>query len=182
MEQGGLALLRAWESFCVIVGPSAAVLIGLQFVVIVLSAEINTIGNDEVLGAFGTPTIVHLCIVLLVSAIMTAPWSGLAGVAIAFDACGIVGLGYTAMVIRRARRQTSYAPVLEDWIWHCWLPLLAYAVLLVASLILPSSPVPALFVISAMMVLLLFIGIHNAWDSVIYIVARRRTEYLKEHE
>jgi len=34
---------------------------------------------------------------------------------------------------------------------------------------LTSHPVPALFVIGAVTVLLLFTGIHNAWDDVIYI-------------
>ena len=34
---------------------------------------------------------------------------------------------------------------------------------------LPTHPTPALFVIAAGTVLLLFVGIHNAWDNVAYI-------------
>lgn len=179
MEQGVLELLRAWESFYVIVGPAAAVLIGLQFVVIVLSAEMNTntLASSTAIGVFGTPTIVHFCVVLLVSAITTAPWSGLAGVAIALGVCSVIGLGYAAMVTRRARQKSIYTPVLEDWIWHSWLPLLAYVVLLIAAILLPNAPVPSLFAVGTMMVLLLFIGIHNAWDSVVYIAYRRRENH-----
>ena len=176
MEQGVLSLLRAWESFYVIIGPSAAVLIGLQFVVIVLSAEMNTLGNDSAVRAFGTPTIVHFCVVLLVSAFLSAPWSTLTGVGIALGICGVVGLMYAVMVVRRAQRQTGYAPVLEDWIWHGVLPLLTYAALLIAAITLQRSPVLSLFVVSATMVLLLFIGIHNAWDAVVYIAFQQPPE------
>ena len=63
----------------------------------------------------------------------------------------------------------TYQPVLEDWLWHTVFPLVSYTALLVAAIVLPSHPAPALFVIAAATVLLLFIGIHNAWDNVLYI-------------
>ena len=59
--------------------------------------------------------------------------------------------------------------MLEDWLWHTVFPLVSYTALLVAALLLPGNPAPALFVIAAATVLLLFIGIHNAWDNVTYI-------------
>ncbi|MCU1244653.1 MAG: hypothetical protein JWN02_563, partial [Acidobacteria bacterium] len=70
-----------WESFYVIVGSSAAALTGLQFVVIVLGAEINVF-SESALRAFGTPTIVHLCAALLTSAVLSAPWTGVLGAAV----------------------------------------------------------------------------------------------------
>ena len=39
--------------------------------------------------------------------------------------------------------------------------------------VLPSQPVLALFVIAAVTMLLLFIGIHNAWDVVTYTAFER---------
>ena len=59
------------------------------------------------------------------------------------------------IVLRRARRQTDYEPVLEDWLWHTVLPLASYTGLVVAALLLPGYPAPALFVIAAATVLLL---------------------------
>ncbi len=79
------------------------------------------------------------------------------------------GATYVVIVLRRARRQTDYQPVLEDWLWHTVLPLVSYTALVVAAIVLPGHAAPALFVIAAGTVLLLFIGIHNAWDNVIYI-------------
>src|SRR2546425_4199589 len=66
------APFSAWESLYVIIGSSAAALTGLQFVVVVLGAEARSIGPE--VGAFGTPTVVHFCAVLLMSAILSVPW------------------------------------------------------------------------------------------------------------
>ncbi|HKH44733.1 MAG TPA: hypothetical protein VKM72_08725 [Thermoanaerobaculia bacterium] len=166
--------LAAWESFYVIVGSSAAALTGLQFVVIALIAEsgIRRSGQREI-AAFGTPQIVHFCAALLISAILSAPWHRLSSAGIALGAAGIVGVVYAAIVIRRARRQTGYQPVFEDWLWHAILPLSAYAALLVSAVLLWRSPGPALFVIAGAALLLVFIGIHNAWDTVTYLAVEQ---------
>jgi hypothetical protein len=58
--------------------------------------------------------------------------------------------------------QTEYISVLEDWLWHTILPLIAYIVLVIAAVLLPSDPTQAMFGIGAVTILLLFIGIHNA--------------------
>ena len=172
--------IAAWESFYVIVGSSAAALTGLQFVVITLiGAEDEPPGDAAEVRAFGTPTVVHFCAVLLLSAILSAPWHTLLGVAEALAVCGAAGLGYVAIVIRRALRATRYKPVLEDWIWHACFPLLAYGAMLVSALLLRRDPVPCLFVIGAGAVLLLFVGIHNAWDTVTYVAVERRKDDAK---
>ena len=169
MEEAVRSPLIAWESFYVIVGSSGAALTGLQFVVIALIAESKKRSTAQQIDAFGTPTIVHFCAVLLVSAILSAPWHGLASVSLALGACGCVGVVYGVIVVRRARRQTGYRPVWEDWLWHAVLPLIAYALLLVLAILLPSHPQRVPFVIGATALLLLFIGIHNSWDTITYI-------------
>ena len=128
---------------------------------------------SEPIAAFGSPTVVHFGAALLIAAILSAPWQALwqAGLLL-----GIFGLGevtYVVIVVGRTRRQTDYQPVLEDWLWHAIFPLVSYTALVVAAIVLPSNPVPALFVIGAATVLLLFIGIHNAWDTVTYIAFER---------
>ena len=167
-----LSSLAVWESFYVIVGSSAAALTGLQFVVIVLAAETNAL-RAPTAGAFATPTVVHFCAALLISAVMSAPWQGLSSAGLVVGACGVAGVVYMAMVVIQLRRQTHYVPVLEDWIWHCALPFVSYAALLSAPIVLRWHPRASLFLIGATALLLLFIGIHNAWDSVTYIAIQR---------
>ena len=161
--------LLTWENFYIIVGSSAGALTGLQFVVMALIADSSVgTGTGEV-DAFGTPTIVHFCAVLLVSAIVSAPWPELWQVASAVGIIGVLGFGYTLIVMRRAKRTRNYKPELEDWIFHAVLPLIAYLTLSVGAAMLPLREVPALFAIGTFALLLVFTGIHNAWDSVTYV-------------
>ena len=59
--------LADWANFYVIVGSSAGALTGLQFVVIALITEAEAARSMLEIRAFGTPTIVHFCVVLLIS-------------------------------------------------------------------------------------------------------------------
>jgi len=180
LQEVALSPLAAWESFYVIVGSSAAALTGLQFVVIVLGAEIRALGAGQAVSAFATPTIVHFGAVLLVSAICSAPWHSLTNAGFVLAACGLAGTLYSLSIVRHARRQKDYKPVLEDWLWHFTFPLLAYPTLLLAALLLRSHPVGALFWIGTIAVFLLFIGIHNAWDAVVYMAQRSREGHPSE--
>jgi hypothetical protein len=174
MEEAVAGALQQWDNFYVIVGSSGAALTGLQFVVIALSAEWRGKGSQATVDAFSTPTVVHFCAALLISSVLSAPWHGLSGAALILGATGAAGIFYSGIVTRRARRQTEYRPVLEDWVWHTALPFIAYATLLSAALVLVRQHTRALFAIAAAALLLLFIGIHNAWDAVIYIAGERK--------
>lgn len=176
MQESIPAALEPWESFYVIVGSSAAALTGLQFVVIALIAESSRRSTRHEIGAFGTPTVVHFCAVLLIAAILSSPWDRLTSAGIAIGLAGAAGFLYAIIVIRRARRQKGYKPVLEDWIFHTFLPVLSYASLVVAALTLHAHPPSSLFVIAAAALLLLFIGIHNAWDTVTFITVEQSRE------
>src|SRR2546426_1019861 len=104
VEPTALLPFSAWENFYVIVGSSAAALTGLQFVVVVLGAEARSIRDPE-LGAFGTPTIVHFCAVLLISAIISVPWHAVSSAGLALGASGVAGIVYMLGRLRPAPRQ-----------------------------------------------------------------------------
>jgi hypothetical protein len=174
MQPAVLTPLAAWANFYVIIGSAGAALTGLQFVVMTLSAGMNTRGGEAMTNAFSTPTIVHFCVALFISAILSAPWPELSSAGFVLGVTGVAGLVYTLIVLRRTQRQTLYVPVLEDWIFHTILPLTAYAVLSVAAVFLSSYPTLSLFVIGGVALLLLFVGIHNAWDGAVYISSRRQ--------
>jgi hypothetical protein len=169
MEASAMAI-RDWDSFFVIVGSSAGALTGLQFVVLTLIADsAAATRNPESIAAFGSPNVVHFCAALLISAIFSVPWHGLGPPAVATTITGALGVAYSIVVLRRARRQQGYQPVLEDWIWHAVLPTLAYATLLFAGLTIRHDTDDALIEIGGAALLLVFIGIHNAWDTVTYV-------------
>jgi len=161
--------LTDWESFYVIVGSSAAALTGLMFVVITLIVDSDKPRSGGAVAAYGTPNIVHFCAALIVSAIISAPWRSLPHVSGALVGLGVAGVSYVLVVLRRARRQTDYQPVLEDWLWHTVFPLAAYAAMVVAAGFLPRYAGPSLFVVAGAVLSLVLIGIHNAWDTVTYL-------------
>src|SRR5579859_3433651 len=175
MQDAGVSFLSTWQNFYVIIGSAAATLTGLLFVVATLIAGVRERVSkpDEAFATFNTPNVVHFCAVLLVAAILSAPWQALWNAGLLLGLLGLGGATYIVIVLRRVlrrtHRQTGYQPVLEDWLWHTVFPLVSYTALVVAAIVLPGHPAPALFVIAAGTVLLLFIGIHNAWDNVIYI-------------
>jgi len=166
-----------WETFYVIVGSSAAALTGLQFVVVALSAEV-TVGAGSDVEVFATPTIVHFCAVLLIAASISVPRQTPGTLATCLAAIGILGLIYIVAITARVGRATGYLPVLEDWIWHSILPIVAYTSVLVAGIAASWHEVGALYFVAVSAVLLLLIGIHNAWDAAVYIsqAKRRRIE------
>jgi hypothetical protein len=164
-------LFPAWETFYVIVGSSAGALTGLMFVVVALVADHQS--TEREISAFGTPTVVHFGAVLLLSAILTAPWPAPYALRLTLGAFGAGGVVYVILVLRRALRQTGYHPVFEDWLFHTVLPIASYAGVLAAAADLTSHPTSLLFVIGVAAGVLLFVGIHNAWDTVTYIIVMR---------
>jgi hypothetical protein len=159
-----------WESFYVIVGSGAAALIGLQFVVMTLVAEKPPLRVADAGAAFATPTIVHFSTVLLLSVLLRAPWEAITPVAVLWGLVGLGGIAYALVVARRMRVQTVYAPDWEDWLSHVGVPFAAYAILVVSAWTAPAHPHESVFGVGAVAVLLLFIGIHNAWDAITYHV------------
>ena len=170
VQEAAVSPLTGWENFYVIIGSSAGALTGLTFVAITLVAGTPLRSRGWGIGAFTTPTVVHFGLVLLISAIISAPWSALWHVALTLGLTGVGGLTYVAIVARRLRlRDGTYDPVAEDWLWYAAVPLVAYAALVVAAILLPGSPEGVLFGVAAVVLVLLFVSIHNAWDVVTYI-------------
>src|SRR5262245_48968398 len=119
--------LTDWENFYVIVGSSGAALIGLQFVVMTLIAGLPKPPDATTLSAFGTPTVVHLSGAMVVSALMSAPWPSTRPLSVTLVLCGLGGLAYCAVMIRRVRGQSGYRPVWQDWLWFVALPCAVYS-------------------------------------------------------
>ena len=179
-----MAELTGWESFYVIVGSSAGALIGLQFVVLTLIAERPTLRLAEANAAFTTPSVVHYGVVLLLSAVGSAPWHAMGTLGYFWGLVGLSGIVYAVVVARRLRRQKVYRPVFEDWLFHVLLPLAAYALLALAGAMARSQGRASLFLVGGGTLLLLFVGIHNAWDAVTYhVFSKRETKNAdRDHE
>ena len=170
------SLLAGWENFYVITGSCAGGLTGITFVVIALIRDVQSV-RPTGLRAFVTPTIVHFGGVLALSAYLSMPRQGVMSLSVGFGVAGLAGLIYGGVIAANMRRQGSeYVPVHEDWIWNVALPTLVYGGLLVMAFLVWRKPVQTLYGVAAASLLLLFIGIRNAWDIAVWMTVKQQRE------
>lgn len=172
MQETVAPALTAWGSYYVIIGSSAAALTGLMFVVITLAKDSSRTPNEGAVSAYSTPTIIHFGAALLISAIASAPWHSLGPAGLTIGLVGVVGILYVGVVLRMiiSLPTSTYEAVLEDWLFNVILPLIVYVTFVGMAFLIHSHPEGALFGVGGATLLLLFIGIHNAWDIVTFLV------------
>ena len=175
--------LAAWQNFYVILGSSAGALTGLQFVVITLVTQARAARSMRDIHAFGTPTVIHFCTALLISAVMTAPWQLLPGSGVCFGVClgtcGAAGVAYSLGTIWHARKAV-YQPTLEDRVWYIIVPLLGHAVLIAAAVLIRWNAEWSLLIVAADALGFLFLGVRNSWDSVTFIAVQHAARHSDE--
>jgi len=159
-----------WDSFYLIIGGAAGALIGLQFVVLTLIAERGRVRSPEAGRAFSTPTVLHFSVVLFLAAFIRVPWPSITPPSIIGAIVGAGGVAYIIKTVREIRAQSVYRPVFEDWLFHVILPLAAYLALFVLAFLAKWDVRSSLFAGAAATLVLLFTGIHNAWDAVTWHV------------
>jgi len=64
--------------------------------------------------------------------------------------------------------------VFEDWLFHVLLPFAAYLTMGASVFTAHVTAGEALFITGAAVLLMLFIGIHNAWDAVTYHIFSKK--------
>jgi hypothetical protein len=172
--------LDVWSNFYVIVGSSAGGLTGLTFVVIALVADAHSVRITG-LRAFVTPTVVHFCSVLGLAALLNIPGQTPVTLGVCLGVSGLIGLGYSIGTVRQLHHnRNSYVPVASDWIWNAVLPTLCYLVLLLGGIMAARHVPTALYATAAVSLLLLLIGIHNAWDIAVWFTAERPSSQSEE--
>ena len=126
--------------------------------------------KKEKRNIFSTPNVLHFGAALPIAALLSVPWPALWPAGLLVGLAGLWGVIYVFIVLWEVRHRLSYHLVLSDWLWYTLLPLIAYTALLVGGIVLPISAVLALFVIAGATLLLLIMGIRNAWDIVTYML------------
>jgi hypothetical protein len=172
-----MTVLNEWQNFYVIVGSAAGALTGLQFVVMALIADMPAMETEaNAVHAFSTPSIVNFGAVLLLATVLVMPWHSVRPVSIIWAVAGAFGIIYTSITSWRFKKQRAYTPVFEDYFYRVILPILGYTALCVAALVARTHERAALFQVAGVVLMLLFVGIHDAWDNATYLVFYKRGE------
>jgi hypothetical protein len=166
-------MLASWQNFYVIAGSAAGALTGLQFVVMTLVAQARAAGSMREIHAFGTPTVMHFCTSLVLSAVMTSPWQSLTMLGGLLAVFGLAGVVYSFRVLWHAR-QTEYRPDLEDWIWYVAFPVVAHLMLLGSGVLMFFAIAWSPTAVAVDTLVFLLLGVHNSWDTVTYVAVQHR--------
>jgi hypothetical protein len=180
--QAALPTIEGWDNFYVIVGSSAAGLTGLTFVVIALASDRHVVKLSG-LRTFITPVVMHFGSALWISALLCIPGQTVVTLSACIGVTGAVLSAYGVVTTYRMYRgRRNYRPVFEDWLWNAVLPTLCYLALLLAGVWALRQPAAALYIVGAVALTLLFIGIHNAWDVAVWVTVERPPEPGKQAE
>ena len=168
-------MFHDWENFYLIVGSAAGALIGLMFVVATLMAGLESARVSHGARVFFTPIIFHFAVVLIVSATAVVPGmpTAVAGVIVAFLA--VSGFAYAIMTIFRMFGPESTNPLhWTDKYFYGVVPAIVYLGLAGAAGAVWFMPGSAAYAIGATMLILLLIGIRDAWDMAIFLLQGSR--------
>ena len=171
-------MFHDWEDFYLVIGPASAGLIGLLFVVVTLTA-----GRERTLVMRGvalylTPTALQFAVVMTLSAVVMAPRLGLAMIGAAIGLCALAGLACAVRAALGIHRPSpgGSAPHWSDFWLYGAAPGFVYAGLFVAAVAICLGAAWAPQGLAIMLLILLLVGIRNAWDLVTSMAPGGRAE------
>ncbi len=165
----------AWENYYLMMGSSAAALIGLLFVVASLSGERESNAVRQGTRIYASPVVFHLGVVVLVSAVAMIPDIPFSAVCILIGICALAGMIYAVVVAKLLRGDPP--PPGFDWtdFWFYGVgPFLIYLLLAIATLCLRLLPAAIPLSLGLLVLSLLMLCVRNAWDLVTYLVPRSK--------
>ena len=171
MHEAWIHELEMWHEFFLLIGTAGVTLTGLLFVVVSLGPRVVADNQATGVRSFVSPNAVYFTTTLVVSSVFLV--RGLPATAIGSLLCfGAAGLLAYTKAHQRWRR--SELPLL-DWFWFVGLPVAGYVLLLLSGIGFLLQLTLSMLGVAVALLLLLVIGIRNAWDLVIWISQ-------KEHE
>jgi hypothetical protein len=168
-------VLQGWDNFYFMIGSAGAGLFGLLFVVVTLTAGTDPARVTRGQALYMTPTAMHFTVVLTISAVAVAPGVPISAMALIFGLIALAGLANSVrscLGIADLQRGDDPPHWSDFWMYGAT-PTLAYLGLGAAATALGAGLAEAAYALAAMLLVLLLIGIRNAWDLVTWMAPRR---------
>jgi modulator of FtsH protease len=167
-------VLAPWHDFYMLFGEASATMTGLLFVALSVRSGPFSPNRPGALRMFFSASVVQFGSIVTASLIVLAPlqrWQVLGGL---IFACGVFGLGYSAIAWQGTVRDGVSAKIdLEDRIWYAVLPTVGYLCESLAGIALFLASDFGSTALAVAMGTLLVAAIHNAWDITVWSVTRR---------
>jgi hypothetical protein len=167
--------LGRWHEFYALLGTASATMVGLLFVAATVGSGVFTSTRRAALRVFLSASVVHFSGILAASLIVLAPLHSWLLFGALIVGCGIFGLGYYAMAWRETVRDDLHISIdLDDKIWYAALPIGGYLFEAASGIALALQAEPGCVLLAVSMMILLVVGIHNAWDITVWTITRQR--------
>ncbi|GHF56835.1 hypothetical protein HNQ07_003709 [Deinococcus metalli] len=165
------ALLREWETFYLLLGTAGATLAGLMFIAVTVGERLTRRTRMPLLRAHLDPALLALLLTLILSATLLMPsltrfWFGT--VLVGSGAGGVIYMLAVQRALPPPKRRRWDGP---DWMWYAVAPLLSSGLLIAAgALAFTGQSRAALTTAALTLILLLLMGVRNAWDLVTFSI------------
>jgi len=167
-------MFEHWDSYYLLIGTVAGALIGLLFVVATLNAGREVTEVTRGTKTYLSPTVFHFAMVVVVSALATAPGLPARYVGLLLSACAIAGLVYSTWVCVRLRSGNMAGQHWSDFWYFGLAPTAIYLGLGATSGTAWAAPSALPYGTSVLLLLLMLVGIRNAWDLVTWLAPRQQ--------
>ena len=164
------SMLREWHEFYLLLGTAAAALVALLFVAASVGAGLLTPERSAGVRVFMTPVVVHFATVLAASLLLLVPSHtrlSLGGL-LALNALG--GGAYAVVIGIRVWKDA--AADMGDRLGYGLAPIIGHAGAAAAAVLLLLDRETGLNLLAVALVLLLIVGIRNAWDLTVFMVRK----------
>jgi hypothetical protein len=164
--------LRNWHDFYLLVGGASATLAGLMLVAMSLRSGLAT----ERVGVqtFVRPTLIHFVYVLATASVVLIPTMTRTLLGVLLVLVGLTSFGFTLWTLPYLHRGYQKREVdTADLVWSFLMPSVSYLLYVGTGVGLLKGDRQAFSGLAVVTVLLLVVGIHNAWDLVVWRVVRK---------
>ena len=165
-------VLHGWHDFYILVGTASATLVGLMFVAASIGSAVFNEDHRAPMAAFITPTVFHFAAVLFACLIIIIPthgWHSLGGL---LAAGGLAGAIYCGRLLVQIIIRHKFNIDATDRLFYALIPLAGYLLALTAAVLLFLHHESSADLIAAALLVLLFAGVRNAWDMMVWIVLK----------
>jgi hypothetical protein len=161
-----------WHDFYLLLGPAAAGLIGLLFVVASLTTNIERSKALKGAKVYISPVVFHLAVLVMISGLCMFPDTPAGLVGLVSLATGLIGVAYAIYVCCLMMAQVVETFGIDILRYGVAVGVL-YAWMAVAGVLVLNRFAYAPQVLAAALLAMFLLMIHNAWDLVVWITPRK---------
>jgi modulator of FtsH protease len=167
--------IEGWHDLYVMLGGSAAALVGLLFVAISMHAGFLTEKRFDHIRASALHALVSYLVLVVLATCLLIPGQTLSWLGIEILACGLGYLAWLFVFMRRVRRHESkVGPKQDEWVRTFAAAAITGLLLVVVGAGVGLGHVAPLYVLPFVGLGLLLTGVWTSWDLVLRIPERRR--------